>query len=120
MQLKVITKDGITSLKDLQIGTNVLCEDGNAYPVKNIAVLAHNGYYVKLSSAFTFHVHPRIKIKTQNGFKFPEVYDILPISKDFTPSVIQVSDSSDVKFYYDIFIDGNMISPEGIVFKFSD
>lgn len=120
MQLKVITKDGITSLKDLKIGTNVLCEDGNAYPVRNIAVIAHTGYYIKISSAFSFHIPPRLKIKTQNGFKFPDVYDIIPISKDFSPSVIQVSESMDIKFYYDILIDGNMISPEGIIFTFSD
>jgi len=120
MQLRVITKDGITYLKDLKIGTEVLCEDKVYRPVKNIAVLAHNGYFVKISSAFAFHISPRTKLKTLTGFKFPEIYDTLPIDKKFTPSVIQVSDSQDVKFFYDIFIDGNMISPEGIVFRFSD
>lgn len=120
MQLKVITKDGVTPLKDLRIGTNVLCEDGKSYPVRNIAVVAHRGYYIKISSAFGFHIHSRFKIKTENGFKFPEVYDIIPIDKDFTPSVIATVESTDVKFYYDIHIDGNMISPEGIVFKFSE
>jgi hypothetical protein len=120
MQLKVITKDGITYLRDLKIGTNVLCEDGKSYPVKNIAVLSQNGYYLKISSAFGFHIPSRLKIKTESGFKFPEVYDILPIDKDFTPSVIAIVESTNLKFYYDILIDGNMISPEGIVFKFSD
>lgn len=120
MQLRVITKEGVTPLKDLKIGTEVLCEDRNFYPVKNIAVIAHNGYFVKISTAFAFHVSPRTKIKTQSGFKFPEIYDTILIDKKLTPSIIQVSDSENVKFFYDIFIDGNMISPEGIVFRFLD
>lgn len=120
MQLRVITKDGITPLKNLKVGTNVLCDDGKSYPVKSILLIVHTGYFVKISTSFFFYVSPRTKIKTKNGIKFLELYDTLFIDANLTPSVIQINPSTTIKFYYDILIDGNMISPEGIVFNFSD
>ena len=120
MELRVISKDGIKCIRNLKIGELILCESNVFMPIKSILVIASSGSCVRLSDNFKFNIHPRLRIKTSSGFKYPEIWDTVPISKNFTPMVTSVNDLVDIRIFYDILIDGNILSPEGIVFKFGD
>jgi hypothetical protein len=120
MQLKITSKTGIKELKDLQIGELVLCEDGKFYPVQSIAVVSMNGDYLRMSNGVSFSLHSRFRIKTEKGFKYPELWDVIPISKKLTPIVTSIKPRVEIKFFYDIMIEGNLVSPENIVFRFGD
>jgi hypothetical protein len=54
------------------------------------------------------------------GFKLPELWDIIPITREFEPSITTCQISQKDIIFYDLLIDGNIISPEGIVFKYGD
>lgn len=120
MQLKILTKDGEKEIKDLQVGELVLCEGNVFLPVKSIMVIAETGDYVRLSNNVGFNSHSRLRIKTDKGFKYPELWDLLPISKNLTPIVVSVNPRPDIRFFYDIMIEGNLISPDNVVFRFGD
>jgi hypothetical protein len=124
MQLRVITPDGIRFLHDLQVGSLVMCDIGEYLPVKSIAVTVDFATYIRLSNAVGFDVNQRTQILTSTEnmreFKFPELYDELPISTNFIPKVVQSAKTKTIRFLYDILIDGNMVSPEGVIFKFGD
>jgi hypothetical protein len=120
MQLKIITQDGIKELKDLKVGELVLCEDTLFHPVKSIVVLSMNGEFARLSNGVSFSFHNRFRIKTSKGFKYPELYDVLPISKKLTPIITSVKPRMEIRFFYDIMVEGNLISPEKVVFRFGD
>ena len=120
MELRVITKDGSKYLRYLSVGELVLCDDKNYYPIKHIAVISDYGYSIRLSNNTCFNTHFRIRIKTEKGFKFPELWDCIPFNKKLVPMVTKLNLRIEKKFFYDIMIDGNMVSPEGIVFRFGD
>jgi hypothetical protein len=125
MQLQVITPDGIRFLHDLQVGSLVLCDIGEYLPVKSIAVTVDFATYIRLSDAVGFDVSSRTKVlvllpDATPVFKFPELYDVLPTSIKYQPQIVQSAKTKTIRFLYDILIDGNMISPEGVIFKFGD
>ena len=120
MQLQVILKDKNKYLKDVQVGDELLCEGGIYMPVKGKLLLVTRGIYCRLSNGFSFHVYERMKIKTTSGFKLPELWDIIPITREFEPSITSCQISQKDIIFYDLLIDGNLISPEGIVFKYGD
>lgn len=120
MQLKIHTKDGIKEIKDLQVGELVLCEGEIFLPVKSIMVIAETGDYVRTSNGVSFNSHSRLRIKTDKGFKYPELWDVMPVSKKLTPIITSVRPRPDVRFFYDIMVEGNLISPENIIFRFGD
>lgn len=110
----------IKKLKDLQVGDRVLCDCGQFYPIKNIVTISCYPSFCRLSNGFNFYVPKRMKIKTKTGFKQLELWDIVEINKDLTPQVISFKNIDRLMFFHDILIDGNMITPEGIVFKYSN
>lgn len=120
MELRVITKDGNKHLRNLKVGELVLCDDNNFYPIRHIAVISDMGYSIRLSNNMSFNTHDRLRIKTEKGFKFPELWDSIPLSKKLIPMVTRIILRDRIKFFYDILIDRNMVSPEGIIFKFGD
>lgn len=120
MNLKVATAQGeYVDISELQVGDEVLCDDGNYYPVKSIVVFAIHPEFIRLTNFVSFYAYPRMQIKTTKGFKYPERDDVLQLGKNLCPMVYSARYTDDVKFCYDILIDGNMVSREGIVFKFS-
>jgi hypothetical protein len=120
MELKVITKDGNKHLRKLKIGDLVLCDDGNFYPIKHVAVMVDTGFFIRFSNNISFNTHSRLRIKSVSGFKFPELWDSVYITRRLQPMVTQLKIRTTLKFFYDIMIDGNMVSPDGIVFRFGD
>jgi hypothetical protein len=120
MQFRVISRDSHKYLKDVQVGDELLCDNGLYMPVKNKLLTVNKGLYCRLSNGFSFHVYSRIRLKTKNGFKLPELWDIIPISTEFEPSITTCQDSQRNIIFYDLLIDGNLVSPEGIVFKYGD
>lgn len=120
MNLKVATAQGkYVDLPQLQVGDEVLCEDGKYYPVKSIAVFAIKPDIIRLTNFTWFYAIPRLQVKTTKGFKYPARYDVIPIDENLKPMVFSVRYTDNVRFCYDILIDGNMVSRDGIVFKFS-
>jgi hypothetical protein len=120
MNLKVATAQGkYLDLPKLKVGDEVLCEDGKYYPVRSIAVFAMKPDIIRLTNFTWFYAVPRLLVKTSTGFKYPERYDVIPINKDLKPMVFFIRDTDEVRFCYDILIDGNMVSLDGVVFKFS-
>jgi hypothetical protein len=109
----------VKKLQDLKIGDKVKCEDGTYYPVLNVLVVSSYPLFCRLSNGFTYYIPERVLLKTLHGFKKPELWDILEWSVDLTPQIIGVRNIEKVMFFYDILIDGNMITPEGMVFKYA-
>lgn len=101
------------------IGDKVLCEDGKYYPVKNILITSGYPTFCRLSNGFNFYIPKRMVLKTVKGFKHPELWDIVEINKELTPQVVTLKNIDRIMFFHDILIDGNMITPEGIVFKYT-
>jgi hypothetical protein len=120
VNLKVATAQGkYVDLPQLKVGDEVLCEDGNYYPVKSIAVFAIKPDLIRLTNFTWFYAVPRMLVKTSKGFKYPDRYDVIPIKDNLKPMVYSVRYTDEVRFCYDILIDGTMVSRDGIVFKFS-
>lgn len=120
MQLNIITKTGKKALSDVKIGDFLLCDDGIYRPVKSILLTYEYGNYIRTADNFNFHITKRVKIKTSKGFKFLEKWDLIEVDKNFTPLVVEVNNSLSILLYYDILIEGNLISPEGIIFRFEN
>lgn len=121
MQLRVISPESNKKLNELKIGDLILCEDLKYYPVKSILLTAGVCRFFRLSNNVSFHLSERAKIKTEKGFKIPELYDtIVLIGSEITPQITVVEKSKYVLFCHDILVEGNIVSPEGIVFRYSD
>lgn len=120
MQLRIITPDGIKFLKELSVGDMVWCDSEQFLPVKSILVSCDYATYMRLSNGVGFDMSNRTTLKTSTGFKYPDLYDEIPISDTLVPRVIHQAKTETLRFLYDILIAGNMVSPEGIVFKFGD
>lgn len=120
MQLNVITPDGIKFLHELKVGDHVWCDSQNYLPIKSIVVVVEQATQIRLSTGESYHFSTRARVLTSIGFKFPELYDEIPISPKLIPQVIRSAITTQLCFLYDILIDGNMVSPEGITFKFGD
>ena len=118
MQLRVVTKEKNKFLKDVVVGDLLLCEDGNYMPVKNKMIIACKGFYYRLSNGTGFHISPRTTVKTTKGFIIPELWDSIEISKNLLPIVTTHQITENNIMFYDILIDGNIVSPEGIIFRF--
>lgn len=119
MQLKVITKDGNKHLKELQIGDLVLCEEGYL-PVKSIAVMSGNPIFIRTSDSSIFHVSKRMILKTDKGFKHPELWDTLLTNTSISPMIIHLKVVDRIEFLYDILIDGSIVTPHGVIFRYSE
>ena len=61
-----------------------------------------------------------MQLKTIEGFKVPELWDLLYINDSLTPMITKSQLLDRIMIFRDILIDGNMITPEGIVFRYSD
>jgi hypothetical protein len=120
MQLKVITKDGSKHLKDLQVGELILCEGGQYLPVKSIMVISGNPILIRTSDNSQFHVTKRMVLKTDKGFKYPELWDTLIINQDITPMIVHLKIVDRIEFFYDILVDGNIVTPHGVIFRYSE
>jgi hypothetical protein len=108
-------------LKNLKSGDFILCEDGIYHPIKSIVVTSGVCNYYRLSNRVTFHLGTRGRVSTTKGLKLPEMWDTLILKgSDITPMIIDVKVSKKIIFFHDILIDVNIVSPEGIVFKYGD
>lgn len=120
-KLKIITKDGIKRLEDIKIGEFIKCEDGEFYPVKNLLTTCGESIFYRLSNNCGFYLPPRLTVKTSFGFKVPELWDeVFLLEEETTPQVVQKTLISRIMFFNDILIEGNMVTPEGIVLKFQE
>jgi hypothetical protein len=120
MSFYVILENNYTkNVDNLEVGDLVLCEDGYYYPVKSVLVTSGYPLFCRLSNGLTYYIPERMFIKTIKGFKKPELWDIIPIDKTLTPQIVSVTNIEKIMFFRDILIDGNMITPEGVIFKYS-
>ncbi len=108
----------VKKLEDLKVGDKVRCEDGVCYPVLSVLVVSSYPLFCRLSNGFNYYVPERMLLKTIRGFKKPELWDVLQITDNLTPQIVSVKSIEKVMFFYDILIDGNMVTPEGVVFKY--
>lgn len=120
VQLRVITTDGIKLLKDLRIGDLVKCDTGDFLPVKSVLFTRKRCDFIRFSNGVGFYINNRTKLKSTNGFKYPEVYDDILISEDLIPCVTDIKRTKTPRLLCDILIDGNMVTPEGFVFRFGE
>lgn len=120
MQLKVVSLEEIKHLKDVKIGDMLLCEGNVFMPVKNVIVISGYPTFFRTSNNLAFHLSPRIQLKTEKGFKSPELWDVLLINENLTPMLTTVNLIERTTFFYDILIDGNIVSPDGIIFRYSN
>lgn len=118
MQLQVTTKEGRKYLNDVVIGELILCEDGQYYPIKNILITSCYPIFARLSNGISFYASIRMNIKTNKGFKTPELWDVIEISKDLTPQIVNLRNIDRIMFFHDILVDGNIITPDGLVFSY--
>lgn len=118
MQLKVILRDSIKNIKDIEVGEEILCEDGTFKPVLSKFLVATHGIFYRLSNGLEFHTYERIKIKTPTGFKNPNLWDSVYIDKKTEPIVVLKECSQNIMVICDILIDGNIITPDGIIIKY--
>ena len=117
-KLKVITKDNVKKLEDVVVGDLLKCEDGEFYPVKNVLTTSGNPFFYRLSNNVSFYLPVRATIKTVKEFKVPELWDEICVNSEVIPQIVQKTFINRIAFFNDILIEGNMVTPEGIVFKF--
>ena len=120
MQLLVKLREEYKKIDDLEVGDMVLCDNGEYLPVKSIVYISCYPKFCIISDNKRFTISSRLQIKTVNGFKSPELWDIIPISDDFMPIFTYVNTLDKISIFRDILINGNMVTPEGIVFRYSD
>lgn len=119
MQLKVIHKDKAVPVRDLKIGDLIMCVDGYK-PIKSKFLISTIAVFYRLSNGTEFHSYDRILIKTNKGFKVPELWDTIDIDKTLQPVVVHKEFSQNIIVICDILIDGSIISPEGIIMKYGN
>ena len=120
MHLLVKLPDEYKKIDDLEVGDLVLCDNGEYLPIKSIVYISCHPKFCATSDNKRFTLSSRVQIKTTEGFKSPELWDIIPISDDFMPMFTYVNVLDKVSIFCDILVDGNMVTPEGIVFRYSD
>jgi hypothetical protein len=120
MQLKVVSSQGVKNLNELKTEDLILCEGGIYLPIKNIVMISGYPTFFRTSNNLSFHISKRIQLKTDKGFKCPELWDTLIFDGTVTPMVTTVKLIERTTFFYDILIDGNIVSPEGIIFRYSE
>lgn len=110
----------VKKIENLTVGEFILCEDGEYYPIRSILVTACYPIFCRLSNGLTFYVPKRMLIKTVTGFKTPELWDILELNdKEITPQIVNIRNIEKIMFFHDILIDGNIVTADGFVFKYS-
>lgn len=120
MLLKVISDQGVKRLGELKVGDLLLCEGKIYYPIKNIVMISDYPIYFRTSNGLSGHLSKRMKIKTEKGFKTPEIWDVLQLNDTVTPMITSVKLGDSIGFFYDILIEGNIVSSDGIIFRYSD
>lgn len=120
MQIRVVTDSEIKVINKVAVGDLLLCDDGIFRPVKSILITCEHGTSFRLSNNLQFTVPKRFRIKTDKGFKYPEMWDCVPLQENLKPIVTNIKTPLYFHFLYDILIDGNLISPEGVIFKFGE
>jgi hypothetical protein len=120
MQLIVKLLGEYKKVDDLEVGDMVLCDSGEYSPIKSIVYISCRPKFCVTSDNKRFTISQRLQVKTVNGFKSPELWDILPISEEFMPMFTYVNTLDKVAIFRDILVDGNMVTVDGIVFRYSD
>jgi hypothetical protein len=120
MLLKVVSDQGVKRFDELKVGDLILCENKVYKPIKNIVMISDYPIYFRTSNNLSAHISRRMKIKTEKGFKSPELWDTLTMEDSVTPMITAVKTGEDIRFFYDILIEGNIVSSDGIIFKYSD
>ncbi len=120
MHLLVKLPTEYKKISELEVGDNVLCDSGEFLPVRNIVYISCKPTFCRVSNNLSLYLSDRMQLKTTNGFKHPELWDILPISEELTPMLITVKILDRVMIFRDILIDGNMVTVDGIVFRYCD
>lgn len=120
MHLVVKLPNEYKKIDDLDVGDMILCDNGEYCSVRSIMYISCHPKFCITSDNKRFTVSERVQFKTAKGFKSPELWDILPISEDFMPMFTHVNTLDKVAIFRDILIDGNMITVDGIVFRYSD
>jgi hypothetical protein len=120
MHLLVKLIDEYKKIDDLEVGDMVLCDNGEYMPIKSIVYISCYPKFCATSDNKRFTLSSRVQIKTATGFKSPELWDIIPITDEFMPMFTYVNKLDKVSIFRDILIDGNMVTPEGIVFRYCD
>ena len=109
----------LKKLEDVCVGDVVLCDDGTFKPIKNILVISSYPDFIRFSDGCSYYISHRMKIKTLTGFKNPQLWDIVELSGGYTPQIVGIKKIENVMFFRDILIDGNPITPDGLVFQYS-
>lgn len=120
MHFLVKLREEYKKIEDLEVGDEVLCDTGEYLPIKSILYISCHPKFCSTSDNKRFTISSRLQIKTTRGFKSPELWDIIPITDDFMPMFIYVNTLDKIAIFRDILIDGNMVTPDGIVFRYSD
>jgi hypothetical protein len=121
MNLYITTENNkIKCLDDLTTSDKVLCDDGEFKEVKSVVVVSSYPTFIRLSNGLSYYIPARMQIKTTSGFKTPELWDVIELNKDLTPQIINVRKLDRIMFFRDILIDGNIVTAEGLVFRYSD
>jgi hypothetical protein len=110
----------VRNIDDLKVSDKIICDDGELREIKNIVVISSYPTFIRFSNGMAYYIPERMKIKTTKGFKSPELWDVIEISKDLAPQIVNVRKLDRVMFFRDILVDGNMVTAEGLVFKYSD
>jgi hypothetical protein len=120
MHLLVKLPNEYKKISELEVGDTVLCDGGEYLPVKNIVYISCKPTFCRTSNNLRMYLSERMQLKTAKGFKHPELWDVLPLSEELTPMLTTVKILDRVMIFRDILIDGNMVTVDGVVFRYFD
>jgi hypothetical protein len=120
MAFKIFTSNGTRKLNELNVGDLILCENSTYNPIRSISVTTGPVRRIYFSNGISMPSYGRMRVLTTTGFKVLEIEDIVFIAKNNVPFVTKADLDFSVHFLYDILIDGNMITTDGIIFRFGD
>jgi hypothetical protein len=103
--------------KEVKVNDMLLCEDNNFYPVKAIIPFSSETCRLTTSNLKRYYVPLSIRIFTDNGFKFPELYDKFITTAGFNPEVTKIKFTRKIKIFHDIVIEKNLVNIDGIIFR---
>lgn len=110
----------VKKLSEVEIGDLLLCDDGKFYPVRNVLMISCYPIYFRFSNGYAFYFSNRMKLKTLEGFQTPQLWDVVDLGEDTTPQIVSCKLLDNLMFFCDILIDGNIVTPEGLIFKYSN
>jgi hypothetical protein len=105
-------------LKQVKVGDQLLCENDTFNTVIDITPFSSHTLRIEVSNLKRYYIPKSMQLKTINGFKFPQIGDIIYINDNYKPVITNIVNTQRIEIHYDIMTDkGTLVNIDNMAFR---